>query len=92
MVLAVQSVYGSVRVADLRPGFIDADRINRESVPAERATKKLEKEFSAREQELGASWSSRSRRCRDNFLKKMPDTSESDRGNKQQWNLSKSVA
>jgi outer membrane protein len=38
--------------ADLKIGFIDADRINRESVPAERATKKLEKEFAPREQEL----------------------------------------
>ena len=38
--------------ADLKIGFIDAERINRESVPAERATKKLEKEFAPREQEL----------------------------------------
>ena len=38
--------------AELKIGFIDADRINRESVPAERATKKLEKEFAPREQEL----------------------------------------
>ena len=42
----------SVQAADLKIGFIDADRINRESVPAERATKKLEKEFAPREQEL----------------------------------------
>ena len=38
--------------AELKIGFIDADRINRESAPAERATKKLEKEFAPREQEL----------------------------------------
>ena len=38
--------------ADLKIGFIDAERINRESVPAERATKKLEKEFAPRAQEL----------------------------------------
>ena len=43
---------GQVHAADLKIGFIDADRINRESVPAERATKKLEKEFAPREQEL----------------------------------------
>ena len=43
---------GQVFAADLKIGFIDADRINRESVPAERATKKLEKEFAPREQEL----------------------------------------
>ena len=38
--------------ADLKVGFIDAERINRESAPAERATKKLEMEFAPREQEL----------------------------------------
>jgi outer membrane protein len=38
--------------AELRIGFIDAERINRESAPAERATKKLEKEFAPRAQEL----------------------------------------
>lgn len=38
--------------ADLKIGFIDAERINRESLPAERATKKLEKEFAPREQDL----------------------------------------
>ena len=38
--------------ADLKVGFIDAERINRESLPAERATKKLEKEFAPREQDL----------------------------------------
>ena len=41
-----------VHAADLKVGFIYAERINRESVPAERATKKLEKEFAPREQEL----------------------------------------
>ena len=41
-----------VQAADVKIGFIDADRINRESAPAERATKKLEKEFAPREQEL----------------------------------------
>ena len=38
--------------ADLKIGFIDAERINRESAPAERASKQLEKEFAPREQEL----------------------------------------
>ena len=40
------------QAADLKVGFVDAERINRESAPAERATKKLEKEFAPREQEL----------------------------------------
>ncbi|HEY9447823.1 MAG TPA: OmpH family outer membrane protein [Burkholderiales bacterium] len=38
--------------AELKIGFIDAERINRESVPAERASKQLEKEFAPRAQEL----------------------------------------
>lgn len=38
--------------ADLKIGFIDAERINRESAPAERASKQLEKEFAPRAQEL----------------------------------------
>ena len=50
--LAVISLTGQAQAADLKIGFIDLDRMTRESVPAERATKKLEKEFAPREQEL----------------------------------------
>lgn len=42
----------AVEAADLKIGFIDAERINRESAPAERASKQLEKEFAPRAQEL----------------------------------------
>ncbi len=49
---AAAGLFPSAQAADLKIGFIDADRINRESVPAERATKKLEKEFAPREQEV----------------------------------------
>lgn len=42
----------TVGAAELRIGFIDAERINRESVPAEAASKRLEKEFAPRAQEL----------------------------------------
>lgn len=53
MVAAVSlAAQTQAQAADLKIGFIDADRINRESAPAERATKKLEKEFAPREQEL----------------------------------------
>jgi outer membrane protein len=38
--------------AELKIGFIDAERINRESAPAELASKRLEKEFAPRAQEL----------------------------------------
>ncbi len=51
-ILTAGSLAAQSQAADLKIGFIDADRINRESVPAERATKKLEKEFAPREQEL----------------------------------------
>jgi outer membrane protein len=42
----------AAQAAELRIGFIDAERINRESAPAEAATKRLEKEFAPRAQEL----------------------------------------
>lgn len=42
----------AVQAAELRIGFIDQERITRESVPAERASKQLEKEFAPRAQEL----------------------------------------
>lgn len=38
--------------ADLKIGFIDQERITRESAPAERASKQLEKEFAPRAQEI----------------------------------------
>jgi outer membrane protein len=38
--------------ADLKIGFVDQERITRESAPAERASKQLEKEFAPRAQEL----------------------------------------
>ena len=42
----------TARAADLKIGFVDSERVSREAVQAERATKKLEKEFAPREQEL----------------------------------------
>jgi len=38
--------------AEMKIGFLDAERINRESAPAIRASKELEKEFAPRIQEL----------------------------------------
>lgn len=54
VVVLLMAAFWSVgtHAADLKIGFVDAERINRESAPAERATKKLEKEFAPREQEL----------------------------------------
>ena len=51
--LLLSLIFGdAAHAADLKIGFVDAERINRESAPAERATKKLEKEFAPREQDL----------------------------------------
>ncbi|MBY0267288.1 MAG: OmpH family outer membrane protein [Burkholderiales bacterium] len=42
----------AVQAAEVRIGFVDQERITRESVPADRASKQLEKEFAPRAQEL----------------------------------------
>ena len=43
---------GAVQAAELKIGFVDQERITRESAPAERASKQMEKEFAPRAQEL----------------------------------------
>lgn len=50
--LAVSGTALAATPGEMRIGFIDAERINRESAPAERASKQLEKEFAPRAQEL----------------------------------------
>jgi outer membrane protein len=50
-VLACAAI-GAAGAADLKIGFVDVERISRESAPAERASKQLEKEFAPRQQEL----------------------------------------
>lgn len=40
------------QAADIKIGFVDVERITRRSVPAERASKQLEKEFAPRLQEI----------------------------------------
>lgn len=42
----------SVQAADFRVGVVNTERILRESVPAVKAEKKIEKEFSARDEEI----------------------------------------
>jgi outer membrane protein len=42
----------AMSMAETRVGFVNADRVMRESAPAMRAQKKLEKEFEKREQDL----------------------------------------
>ena len=43
---------GGAGAAELKIGFVDVERVSRESAPAERASKQLEKEFAPRQQEL----------------------------------------
>ena len=43
---------GGAGAADIKVGFVDAERNNRESGPAEEASKRLEKEFQPRVQEI----------------------------------------
>ena len=52
LVFALLVDSAAVEAAELKIGFIDAERINRESAPAEVASKRLEKEFAPRAQEL----------------------------------------
>jgi len=42
----------AANAADMKIGFIDAERVNRDSAPADQASKRLEKEFQPRMQEL----------------------------------------
>lgn len=42
----------STAIADVKIGFVNTERVFREAAPAQRAQKKLEKEFAPREQEL----------------------------------------
>jgi outer membrane protein len=49
MLMLAAAVAGA---ADIKIGYVDVERIRRESAPAERASKALEKEFAPRAQEL----------------------------------------
>ena len=50
--LALAFVVTAAGAADIKVGYVDVERIRRESAPAERASKQLEKEFAPRAQEL----------------------------------------
>lgn len=51
-VVTLSTALQAASAAELKIGFIDQERITRESAPAERASKQLEKEFAPRAQEL----------------------------------------
>jgi len=50
--LAILLSAGAAQAADFRVGVVDTERILRESAPAMTAEKKIEKEFSGRDQEI----------------------------------------
>jgi len=50
--LAVLLSMGAVQAADFKVGVVDTERVLRESAPAMKAEKKIEKEFSGRDQEI----------------------------------------
>jgi outer membrane protein len=50
--LLLMFVMQATGAADMKIGFVDVERIRRESAPAERASRQLEKEFAPRAQEL----------------------------------------
>ena len=51
-ILMLAFVVTAASAADIKIGYVDVERIRRESAPAERASKQLEKEFAPRAQEL----------------------------------------
>jgi outer membrane protein len=73
----------AVDAADLKIGYIDAERINRESAPAERASKQLEKEFQPRAQELQRR-ETQIKTMQSQLEKDAVTMSESDRRNREQ--------
>jgi outer membrane protein len=73
----------AVGAAEFKIGFIDAERINRESAPAEVASKRLEKEFAPRAQELQRR-ESQIKTLQGQIEKDSMTMSESDRRSKEQ--------
>jgi outer membrane protein len=71
------------QAAELKIGFIDAERINRESAPAELASKRLEKEFAPRAQELQRR-ETQIKNLQGQLEKEAMTMSESDRRNREQ--------
>jgi len=68
--------------AELKIGFVNTERVFREAAPAVRAQKKLEKEFSARDQEL-QKMTKQARDLQAHLEKEGMTLSETDRRNKE---------
>jgi outer membrane protein len=81
--LVLLMMAGAAHAADLKVGFVDAERVNRESAPAEDASKRLEKEFQPRVQEIQRR-ESQIKGLQAQFEKDALTMSESDRRNREQ--------
>jgi outer membrane protein len=71
------------QAAEIKIGFVDVERIRRESAPAERASKQLEKEFAPRAQELQRR-EAQLKTAQSNLEKEAMTMSESDRRAREQ--------
>lgn len=72
----------AVQAAELKIGFVNTERIFRESAPAVRASKKLEKEFAARDLEI-QKMANKFRDLQAHLEKESVTISEADRRNKE---------
>ena len=81
--LALTCASTTAGAAELKIGFIDAERINRASAPAELASKRLEKEFAPRAQDLQRR-ESQIKSLQGQLEKDSMTMSESDRRSKEQ--------
>ncbi len=80
--LIANSTFVGSAVAQGRIGFVNLDRILRDAAPAVRAQKKIELEFSKRDQEL-AKMADQLKRVQDNLQRNAPTMSETERRNKE---------
>jgi outer membrane protein len=76
------SVAASAQAVELKLGFVNTERIFRESAPAVRASKKLEKEFATRDQEI-QKMAKQFRDLQAHLEKENVTMSETDRRNKE---------
>lgn len=80
--LIANCMFTGTVLAQGRIGFVNLDRILRDAAPAVRAQKKIEAEFSKRDQEL-AKMADQLKRVQDNLQRNSPTMSETDRRNRE---------
>jgi len=76
------TAFSGLASAQGRIGFVNLDRILRDAAPAVRAQKKIEAEFSKRDQDI-TRLAEQLKRAQDTFQKNGPTLSETDRRNKE---------